>query len=404
MRAKLFQIKADEHVLVFVVHHISTDGFSMGPLTRDVMTAYYARTNGQAPTWTPLPVQYADYSLWQREVLGSEDDPQSVIAQQITYWAQALDGVPEQLNLPGDRARPAVFSGQGATFEFSIGQELHERLISVGREHNASMFMVVHAALASLLARLSGTTDINIGAPMAGRGESELDDLIGMFVNTLVLRTEVDPSAAFTTLLASARETDLQAFAHSDLPFERLVEVLDPVRSRAHHPLFQVALAFQNLGQNSLALPGLTAAEFEIDETVAKFDLQLTISEVSEGLSATFTYATDLFDESTVRGFAARLMRILNGIATDPATSVGDIEILDASEREVLTSQRASSGVAQAPLAEILADAAARYPDNVALRYPGTAQAAAGRSMTYREVDEWSSKLARVLINRGLGA
>ncbi|MFW3371062.1 non-ribosomal peptide synthase/polyketide synthase, partial [Rhodococcus sp. SB1D] len=404
LRAKLFQIKADEHVLVFVVHHISTDGFSMGPLTRDVMTAYYARTNGQAPTWTPLPVQYADYSLWQREVLGSEDDPQSVIAQQITYWAQALDGVPEQLNLPGDRARPAVFSGQGATFEFSIGQELHERLISVGREHNASMFMVVHAALASLLARLSGTTDINIGAPMAGRGESELDDLIGMFVNTLVLRTEVDPSAAFTTLLASARETDLQAFAHSDLPFERLVEVLDPVRSRAHHPLFQVALAFQNLGQNSLALPGLTAAEFEIDETVAKFDLQLTISEVSEGLSATFTYATDLFDESTVRGFAARLMRILNGIATDPATSVGDIEILDASEREVLTSQRASSGVAQAPLAEILADAAARYPDNVALRYPGTAQAAAGRSMTYREVDEWSSKLARVLINRGLGA
>ncbi|WP_143541231.1 non-ribosomal peptide synthase/polyketide synthase, partial [Rhodococcus sp. D-1] len=404
LRAKLFQIKADEHVLVFVVHHISTDGFSMGPLTRDVMTAYYARTNGQAPTWTPLPVQYADYSLWQREVLGSEDDPQSVIAQQITYWAQALDGVPEQLNLPGDRARPAVFSGQGATFEFSIGQELHERLISVGREHNASMFMVVHAALASLLARLSGTTDINIGAPMAGRGESELDDLIGMFVNTLVLRTEVDPSAAFTTLLASARETDLQAFAHSDLPFERLVEVLDPVRSRAHHPLFQVALAFQNLGQNSLALPGLTAAEFEIDETVAKFDLQLTISEVSEGLSATFTYATDLFDESTVRGFAARLMRILNGIATDPATSVGDIEILDASERAVLTSQRASSGVAQAPLAEILADAAARYPDNVALRYPGTAQAAAGRSMTYREVDEWSSKLARVLINRGLGA
>ncbi|MGQ5693007.1 non-ribosomal peptide synthase/polyketide synthase, partial [Rhodococcus erythropolis] len=404
LRARLFQTKADEHVLVFVVHHISTDGFSMGPLTRDIMTAYYARTNGQAPTWTPLPVQYADYALWQREVLGSEDDPQSIIAQQITYWAQALDGVPEQLNLPGDRARPAVFSGQGATFEFSIGQELHERLISVGREHNASMFMVVHAALASLLARLSGTTDINIGAPMAGRGESELDDLIGMFVNTLVLRTEVDPSAAFTTLLASARETDLQAFAHSDLPFERLVEVLDPVRSRAHHPLFQVALAFQNLGQNSLALPGLTAAEFEIDETVAKFDLQLTISEVSEGLSATFTYATDLFDESTVRGFAARLMRILNGIATDPATSVGDIEILDASEREVLTSQRASSGVAQAPLAEILADAAARYPDNVALRYPGTAQAAAGRSMTYREVDEWSSRLARVLINRGLGA
>ncbi|SCY85738.1 non-ribosomal peptide synthase domain TIGR01720/amino acid adenylation domain-containing protein, partial [Rhodococcus erythropolis] len=404
LRARLFQTKADEHVLVFVVHHISTDGFSMGPLTRDIMTAYYARTNGQAPTWTPLPVQYADYALWQREVLGSEDDPQSIIAQQITYWAQALDGVPEQLNLPGDRARPAVFSGQGATFEFSIGQELHERLIGVGREHNASMFMVVHSALASLLARLSGTTDITIGAPMAGRGESELDDLIGMFVNTLVLRTEVDPSAPFTTLLSSARETDLQAFAHSDLPFERLVEVLDPVRSRAHHPLFQVALAFQNLGQNSLALPGLTAAEFAIDETVAKFDLQLTISEVSEGLSATFTYATDLFDESTVRGFAARLMRILNGIATDPATSVGDIEILDSSEREVLTSQRASSGVAQAPLAEILADAAARYPDNVALRYPGTAQAAAGRSMTYREVDEWSSKLARVLINRGLGA
>ncbi|MER2161285.1 non-ribosomal peptide synthase/polyketide synthase, partial [Rhodococcus sp. (in: high G+C Gram-positive bacteria)] len=399
LRAKLFQLAEDSFVLAIVIHHISTDGFSMGPLIRDVMTAYYARSQGLTPTWASLPVQYADYALWQRGVLGSESDTESVLAEQIGYWAMALDGVPDQITLPSDRARPAVFTGRGATYSFPISADVHRGLAAVGRERQASLFMVMHSALATLLARLSGTTDIAVGTPVAGRGEAELDDLIGMFVNTLVLRTEVDPGMRFLDLLTSARESDLAAFAHADVPFERLVEVLDPVRSQAHNPLFQVALAFQNLGQNNLTLPGLDITEFAIAETVAKFDLQLTLVEAADGhgMTATFTYATDLFDEGTVVSFAERLTRILEAVAVDATQAVGDINILEAPERIELTSRRASSGTEPKPLADILAETALQYPSNEALRYQD-------RSMTYAEVDEWSSRLARVLIARGLGA
>ncbi|MCJ0905033.1 amino acid adenylation domain-containing protein [Rhodococcus sp. ARC_M6] len=399
LRATLFQVGDNSFVLAIVIHHISTDGFSMGPLTRDVMSAYYARSVGNTPTWAPLPVQYADYALWQREVLGSEADAESVLAQQIDYWARTLDGVPDQITLPSDRVRPAVFTGRGATLSFPVSAETHRGLLAVARDNQASLFMVMHSALATLLARLSGTTDIAVGTPVAGRGEAELDDLIGMFVNTLVLRTEVDPGMRFRDLLASARETDLAAFAHGDVPFERLVDVLDPVRSQAHNPLFQVALAFQNLGQSQLTLPGLDIAEFDIAETVAKFDLQLTLVEAVDGhgMTATFTYATDLFDEGTVVSFAARLTRILEAVVGDASQPVGDIDILEIPERLELTSRRASSGISPKPLADILAETALRYPGNEALRFED-------RSMTYAEVDAWSSRLARVLIARGLGA
>ena len=398
LRAKLFQVADDDFVLSFVMHHISTDGFSMGPLTRDVMVAYEARTRASVPAWAPLPVQYADYSLWQREVLGSEDDPQSMIAKQIAFWSDALADLPEQLDLPGDRPRPEIASGRGANHSFTIEPQLWSELDELAKATNATPFMVIHSALAVLLARLSATTDIAIGAPIAGRGEAELDDVIGMFVNTLVLRTEVDPSAAFTTLLASARETDLQAFAHSDLPFERLVEVLDPVRSRAHHPLFQVALAFQNLGQNSLALPGLTAAEFEIDETVAKFDLQLTISEVSEGLSATFTYATDLFDESTVASMATRFERILAAVVADRSTIVGDVDILDSVERSLVLegwndTAREVGGVS---VLDGFDAQVAASPDAVALSFEGV-------SLSYAEFDARVNRFARYLVSVGVG-
>ncbi|MDI9919326.1 condensation domain-containing protein, partial [Rhodococcus sp. IEGM 1379] len=174
------------------------------------------------PAWAPLPVQYADYALWQREILGSEGDPQSVIAQQISYWNDTLADLPELLDLPSDRTRPEITSGRGSNHAFEIDPQLWADVEAIGQSANATPFMVVHSALVVLLARMSATTDITIGAPIAGRGEAELDDLIGMFVNTLVLRTDVDPSMSFTELLSSAREVDLQAFAHADVPFERL--------------------------------------------------------------------------------------------------------------------------------------------------------------------------------------
>ncbi|WP_040788455.1 condensation domain-containing protein, partial [Nocardia paucivorans] len=260
VRARLFRTTdgtESEYVLAVVVHHIAADGFSMVPLARDVAIAYAARARGEAPSWAPLPVQYADYALWQQAVLGSPDDPDSLSARQIRYWTDTLAGVTEELGMPVDRPRPAVASYQGATLDFPLDEELVGALRDVARQQGSSLFMVMHAALAVLLARMSGGTDIPIGTPIAGRGMAELDDLVGMFVNTLVLRTEIDSGERFVDVLARVRGIDLVAFEHADIPFEQLVDRLAPQRSQARHPLFQVMLAFQNLEQADLALPGL---------------------------------------------------------------------------------------------------------------------------------------------------
>src|SRR5690606_36381490 len=249
---------------------------------------------------------------WQREVLGSESDPESLISQQADYWRATLAGLPDELNLPADRTRPTTQSFAGGRVVFPIEAELHRRLAEVAREQNATMFMVVHAALAVFLARMSGTDDIAIGTPVAGRGEAELDDVIGMFVNTLVLRSHVRGELTFGELLAATKDADLQAFAHADLPFERLVELLNPERSTARHPLFQVALSFDNLPMSSLELPGLRVDALDAEIDTAKFDLSLTIRENSAvsdtepgvgedvGMYAEFSFATDLFDHRTV--------------------------------------------------------------------------------------------------------
>ncbi|MEV6561061.1 amino acid adenylation domain-containing protein [Nocardia sp. NPDC051756] len=400
-RATLFQVAGTtDYVLVFVAHHISADGWSMGPLTRDLMLAYAARTGGAAPAWAPLPVQYADYSIWQREVLGAEDDPQSLISQQADYWRTALAALPDELALPADRPRPAAASYRGATLDFELDADLHAALDRVAQQHNSTLFMVVHAALAVLLARLSGSSDIAIGTPVAGRGEAELDDLIGMFVNTLVLRNEVEPGVTFDALLAAVRDTDVAAFGHADLPFERLVELLDPVRSAARHPLFQVMLVFQNLAQTSLELPGLTVAGLDPQVQAAKFDLQLTVAEQpdSQGISAVFSYATDLFDAATVQNFADRFRRILVAVTADAAVVVGDIDVLAAGERELVLHEWNSLGawVPGATLPGLIADQVWRRPDAVAIRF-------GDRTLTFRELQRRANQVARALIAQGAG-
>ncbi|WP_282782436.1 non-ribosomal peptide synthetase, partial [Nocardia sp. CC201C] len=431
LHARLFEISESEYVLGMVVHHISADGWSMGPLARDVMVAYAARTSWEAPAWAELPVQYADYALWQREVLGSEDDPESLISKQIQYWTRALADLPDELVLPADRQRPAVASYRGGTYPFVISAETQQRLVDLGRQHNASLFMVLHSALAVLLARLSGTDDIAIGTPVAGRGEAALDDLIGMFVNTLVLRTEVDGQASFADLLATARDTDLHAFAHADVPFERLVEVLNPARSQARHPLFQVMLTFQNTRQTSLELPGLRVNGIDYDAGLAKFDLQLTLQEAQDahgehvGMSAEFSYALDLFDEPTVAAFARRLHTILDAVTADPQRPVGDIELLDAEEkRRALTEWNATGfdltsvlpalpeGVAPT-LVSLFEAQALTSPDAPALEFEGTSLALPSPdhrpssshhvTLAYGEFSARVHRLARKLIATGVG-
>ncbi|MGW4341049.1 condensation domain-containing protein, partial [Rhodococcus koreensis] len=343
VRVTLLRVGADDHVLALVVHHICGDGWSMAPMVRDVMVAYAARTRGERPTWTPLPVQYADYALWQRELLGDESAPESLAARQLDYWTNTLAGIPEELDLPMDRPRPAEQSYHGGHVDFVIDASTHRALTALAQSRRATLFMVMHTALAVLLGRLSASSDVTIGTPVAGRGEPELDDLIGMFVNTVALRTHVDPGSAFTDQLDHVREVDLAAFSRADVPFERLVEVLSPTRHAARHPLFQVMLTFQNLEQTALELDGLTLRGLAADIDVAKFDLHVTLVERfdaagdPDGMTAQLTYAADLFDEDTAASIATRFITILDVVTTDPRTPTGDIALLGADEHAALT-------------------------------------------------------------------
>ncbi|WP_280456490.1 non-ribosomal peptide synthetase [Nocardia carnea] len=411
IRVRIFEIVGGrsngtaEYAVAFVVHHISVDGFSFGPLARDMAAAYIARSEGAAPTWAPLPVQYVDYTVWQRELLGVESDPASMAAQQIGYWRNALAGLPDQLELPADRVRPPEQSFRGDRVEFRIDAELHRRLGELARAQGTSLFMVLHASLAVLLSRLSGSGDIAIGTPVAGRGEQALDDLIGMFVNTLVLRTMVDGGEPFTGILAHTRETDLAAFAHSDVPFEQLVEVLNPTRSQARHPLFQVMLSFQEMAHAAVELPGLQVTADEVEVDIAKFDLQWTVTENLSGdggalgISVITSYAVDLFDAATVDEFNRRFVRILESVVARPDAVVGDIDLFEDAERtRILREWNATEMPTDrsATLISPFLEQVSRTPDAVAVVFEET-------SLTYAEFAGRVHRLARYLLSRGVG-
>ncbi|NKY87918.1 non-ribosomal peptide synthetase [Nocardia veterana] len=401
IRVALYATGPDRHVFLVVLHHICGDGWSVAPLARDLMSAVAARTAGDAPQWTPLPVQYADFALWQRELLGDETDPTSALARQLAYWRTALADLPDQLDLPLDRPRPRERDTTGGRVEFTIPAETRRAVAALAAERGVSTFMILHAALASLLARLCNTSDIAIGTPIAGRSDPALDDLVGMFVNTLVLRTEVDPAGGFDRMLDRVRETDLDAFANSDVPFERLVEVVNPSRDAGRHPLFQVMLSYENSPELRVELPGLSARVLPMDVGVAKFDLQLIVhdsdTDTEDGpLTAEFGYAADVFDRGTVQRMAGRFVRLLDAAVAAPATPVGDLPILDAREIGNLVPITGAPGVPPVSLARLLSETAERVPDAVAVRYQG-------RDTTYRQLDEASNRLARVLIEHGAG-
>ena len=335
LRAHLFVLGESEHVLLLLLHHIAADGWSLAPLARDLARAYAARCRGGAPDLPTLPVQYADYTLWQHDVLGAESDPQSAIARQLAFWTETLRDLPEQLDLPGDRPRPAVSSYRGDSVPFSLSAALHGRLLALARAGRASLFMVLQAALAALLSRLGAGHDIPIGSPIAGRTDGALDELIGFFVNTLVLRTDTSGNPSFRALIERVRATNLSAYSHQELPFERLVEVLNPARSLSRHPLFQVMLALQNNAPVSFEeLPGLTAAFEPVTTATAKFDLSLSLGEqrgadgAPAGIHGVLEYATDLFDRANIEALVGRLVRLLEAAVADADRPIGSLDIL----------------------------------------------------------------------------
>ncbi|MCG6495246.1 non-ribosomal peptide synthetase [Kitasatospora sp. A2-31] len=404
LRARLFRLSEQEHVFQLVVHHIACDGWSVAPFTRDLSAAYGARCAGTAPQWQPLPVQYADYVLWQREVLGSTADPASELTRQLRYWQAALDELPEEIALPTDRPRPMTPSYRGGRVPFSLPSPTHDRLRALAAESHASMFMVAQAGLAALLSSMGAGTDIPIGSVIAGRTDEALHDLVGFFVNSVVLRTDVSGRPTFRQLLARVREADLSAYANQDLPFEQLVEELNPVRSLARHPLFQVALDVQDNARPALTLPGLTAESEMLDTETAKFDLMLRLSEQEgadgepAGIRGSLDYATDLFDETTVQDLVTRLVRILEAVAAEPDAPVDSVETLSPAERRKLLVEWNDTALAlpRATVAELFRARVAEVPDN-------TAVVLGEVSLSYRELDERAERLARLLRGHGAG-
>ncbi|MEV5593673.1 amino acid adenylation domain-containing protein [Streptomyces sp. NPDC052496] len=404
LRAALFALGQDEHVLLLVPHHIAGDGWSNVPFARDLSAAYTARSTGRAPDWAPLPVQYADYTLWQRDVLGEEDDPDSVLARQVAYWRTALDGLPAELELRSDRPRPAVSGHRGATVPLRVAPGTHGQLAELARANGASLFMVVQAALAALLTREGAGTDIPIGTPVAGRTDHALDNLVGCFVNTLVLRTDTGGDPSFTDLLDRVRRTGLAAYSHQDVPFEHLVEVLNPARSAARHPLFQVLLSLQHAEDLPVELPGLRVRAEETRSRSAKFDLLFRVAERNTadggpgGLEGGVEYSTDLFDRDTVEGLVTRFERLLETVAADPSRRLADLPVLSPAERElVLRGWNATARpLSPVTLPELFGAQVARTPDAVAV-------VGADVSLSYGELDAWAGRLAQVLAGRGAG-
>ncbi|MFF3445430.1 amino acid adenylation domain-containing protein, partial [Streptosporangium sp. NPDC002721] len=333
LRAALFKMSPDDHVLSVVIHHIAADAWSLTPLARDLGAAYASRTRGEPSGWSQLPIQYADYALWQNEVLGDEKDPDSLAGKQLAYWRETLAGLPEQLDLPVDRPRPARPSYRGGNARVRVEPELTRSLTALARQTGASLFMLVQAAFATVLSRLGAGSDVPLGTPVAGRSDESLEAMVGMFVNTVVLRNDLSGDPTFTELLERVRETDLEAFAHQDVPFERLVEALNPARSLAHHPLFQVMFSFQNATDTRLDLPGLTVEAAGTPAPGARFDLSLSLAETDGGMEGALEYATDLFDQETIQALAARLVRVLEVVAEDPDRRISALEILSAEER-----------------------------------------------------------------------
>uniref|UniRef100_UPI000E3C0CA8 non-ribosomal peptide synthetase n=1 Tax=Allorhizocola rhizosphaerae TaxID=1872709 RepID=UPI000E3C0CA8 len=393
LRMSLLNVDGGEQVLIVLLHHIAGDGWSLAPLLADLSTAYAARCAGHTPDWEPLPVQYADYALWQQQLLGEASNPDSLLSQQLAFWREALSGAPQVLDLPTDRPRPAVASHRGDLVKFTLPAGLHE----LARETGATLFMVVQAAFAALLSRLGAGHDIPIGTVVAGRADEALNDLVGFFVNTLVMRTDVSGNPSFVELVERVRDADLAAYANQDLPFERLVEELRPARSSAHHPLVQVMLVLQNNADADVDGSSIQGDDIELTTGVAKFDLTLALKEEPSFIRGVLEYATDLFDRATIEALTARLTRLVQAVLTDPTQPIADIDLLTPAEHSQIAAYNDTTveGLPTACVHELFEQQVRRAPDRVAITYED-------ERLTYAELNRRANALAHRLIATGV--
>ncbi|QDY81409.1 non-ribosomal peptide synthetase [Streptomyces qinzhouensis] len=399
LRAILYRSAPEEHLLVVVIHHIASDGVSGAPLARDLTAAYTARRDGRAPDWEPLPVQYKDYALWQRELLGEMSDPGSLAAAQADYWRTELTGVPQPLNLPLDRPRPAERSSEGDTVPVLVAPKVAAGLQRLADERGVTMAMVLQSALAVLLRKLGGGDDVTIGGPIAGRTDEALAELVGFFVNTQVLRVDLSGDPAFTELLARVREKALAAYEHQDLPFETLVELINPDRSAAYQPLFQTMFAWQNWARLDFGLPGLDV-EFEqylTQTSLADLFFSMAMDE-SGALRGDLMYATQLFDRDTAEGIAARFALVLEQVAATPRAPLSTVGALLEGEWDRLVRQLNDTArpVAERTLPQEFEVQVELEPDRIAV-------IGERETLTYREFNRRANRLAHWLIEQGAG-
>ena len=394
LRATLVRESAGSHVLVLLMHHIASDGWSLGILLQELADGYAAARTGSAAAPPPLPIQYADYAVWQREWLDG-----GVGERQLAYWKERLAGDLPVLALPADRPRPARQTFAGAPVRRVMPAALAERLEALSRETGATLFMALLAGFQALLARLSGQEEVLVGTPVAGRSRVETENLIGFFVNTLVVRTDLTGNPTFRELLGRVRDRALEAYGNQDVPFERLVEALRPERDLAHAPIFQAMFAFENYALDFPRMPRLEVENVEFDTAVSNFDVTLDMSRHEHGIGAVLEYRTDLFDAETAARWLENLEILLTGAAAEPDARVWDLPLLTAPERErLLVAWNATRGdfPIERCVHALFEERAAEAPDAVA--------AEAGESrLTYRELDRRANGLAERLAALGVG-
>ncbi|MFP5274543.1 amino acid adenylation domain-containing protein [Coleofasciculus sp.] len=392
LRVMVLQAR-ESHILLVTMHHIVSDGWSMGIFFRELSHFYAAFSGGKFASLPNLPIQYADFAHWQRQWLQGE-----VLETQLEYWKRQLAGAPPLLDLPTDRPRPPSQTFRGGTKTFELSGTLTQQLKKLGHQSGTTLFLTLLAAFVTLLSRYSHEDDIVVGTPIAGRNHREIESLIGFFVNTLALRVDLSGNPSFRELLRRTRQVTLEAYSHQDLPFEKLVEELQPERNLSYNPLFQVMFVLQNAGSEDWQLPGLTLSPLEIESVTAKFDLTLAIEEKESGLRGVWQYNSDLFDGTTISQMAGHFQTLLAGIVANPEQSMSELPLLTEAERHQLLVEWNDTQVDYPKtkcIHELFEEQVEKTPDAVAL-------VCADEQLTYRELNGRANQLAHYLQTLGV--